>query len=52
MQYCDWIAEPLSWENDMVLDDHQIQYERKYSTGQSMNAVSLIAREWEKSLTK
>jgi hypothetical protein len=29
-----------------------IQYERKYSSGRAMNAVSLIAKSWEKTLEK
>jgi hypothetical protein len=36
---------------ELMQDAHGIQYERKYSTGESMAAIPLIAKTWEQSLT-
>ena len=48
----------LSWmyaQDDkpgLVREDPKIDYKRVYSSGQSMNALALIAKTWENSLTK
>jgi glycosyltransferase involved in cell wall biosynthesis len=37
---------------ELMQDDHGIKYERKYSTGESMAAIPLIAKTWKQSLEK
>lgn len=41
----------IDWENDVVEEASRLVYERRYSTGQAMDATQLVARSWEQSVT-
>ncbi len=41
----------VDWANDVVEEPCRLVYERRYSTGEAMDATQLIARSWEQSVT-
>ncbi len=41
----------IDWANDVVEEPSRLVYERRYSTGQAMEATQLVARSWEQSVT-
>jgi len=41
----------IAWRRDVVQEPSQLVYQLRYSTGQCLGAVELIARSWERSLT-
>ncbi len=41
----------IDWANDVVEEPCRLVYERRYSTGQAMEATQLVARSWEQSVT-
>jgi hypothetical protein len=42
---------PIDWSKDVVQETSRLVYERRYSTGEGLNAAQLIARSWEESVT-
>ena len=40
----------VNWDEDVVHDPIGLVYERRYSTGQAMDAMQLIARSWQESI--
>ena len=41
----------IDWANDVVEELSPLVYERRYSTGQAIEATQLVARSWEQSVT-
>jgi len=41
---------PIDWRRDVILEDLPFDYVRRYSTGEALSALQLIARAWEQSL--
>ncbi|MCL2877457.1 MAG: HAD-IA family hydrolase [Acidobacteria bacterium] len=40
----------VNWDEDVIQEPNQLVYERRYSTGRSMDAIQLIVRSWQQSI--
>jgi len=41
---------PIDWDTDVVKETPQLNYERRYSTGLSMDTLQLVSRSWRQAI--